>query len=224
MDEEKKNKKKKIIIVLVVLGALGILGGLGWYFKGQITSYFSPAKETTSPLGAQDKKEEFNFKWKLWEDPAGFSFEYPEEIEIDIHVEDESNYSFLTLSSNDRKGKIDIICNDSQYKDIEEWVKEDSLVKMGSGLETQIASISAQKAALGDGREIAGFIDLDEVIYTIDKTPEDEIDYWQGIYNHILSSFKLIPLKGETEEQFSEWLGGFDTGGMDVVESVEIIE
>ena len=118
MDEEKKNRKKKTVIVLVILVVLGILGGVGWYFRDQITSYFSPAEKITNPLGVQEKKKEFNFKYKVWEDPAGFSFEYPDEIEIDIHVEDESNYSFLTLSSSNRKGNINIVCNDSQYKDI----------------------------------------------------------------------------------------------------------
>lgn len=229
-EEEKKSKKKKIVIILVVLGILGILGGLGWYFRDRI--FPGKGKKTVNPLGVQDQKEEFNFKWKLWEDPAGFSFEYPDEIEIDIHVEDEANYSFLTLSSKERKGKLDIICNDSQYADIDEWLSEDSLVKQGSGLETQVASVSGQRVALGNGREITAFIDWDKVIYTIDKTPfdsaqdkpEEEVDYWDQIYTHILSSFKLIPLEGETEAQFSEWLGGFDTSGMDVVESVEIIE
>ena len=65
---------------------------------------------------------------------------------------------------------------------------------------------------------------MDEVIYVVDKTPEEELDYWQEVYSHILSSFKLIPLEGETTEQFSEWLGGFETRGMDVVEAIEIIQ
>lgn len=223
MAEKKKLSKKKIATTLLVLVTLGGLGTGGWYFKDQLISYFKPPEET-SPLGVQDQKETFNFKYKLWEDPAGFSFEYPEEIEIDIHPEDENNYSFLTLTSKDREGKLDIICNDSQYADINEWLEEDSLVKQGSGLETQIASVSGKRVALGNGREITAFIDWDEVIYIIDRTPESEVDYWQEIYSHLLSSFTLIPLEGETEEQFSQWLGGFDTGGMDVVEAVEIIE
>lgn len=229
MEEEKKSRKKKIVIILVILVILGVLGGLGWYFREQIYRGLKSAitgkkKKTINPLGVQEKKEEFNFKWKLWEDPAGFSFEYPDEVEIDIHAEDEANYSFLTLTSKERKGKLDIICNDSQYADINEWLSEDSLVKQGSGLETQVASVSGQRVALGNGREIIAFIDWDEVIYTIDKTPEKELDYWDEICSHILFSFKLIPLEGETEEQFSEWLGGFDTSGMDVVEAVEIIQ
>ncbi|GAJ17194.1 unnamed protein product, partial [marine sediment metagenome] len=119
-------------------------------YRGLKSAITGRKEETANPLGVQDEKEEFNFKWKLWEDPAGFSFEYPDEIEIDIHAEDESNYSFLTLTAKERKGKLDIICNDSQYADIDEWLKEDSLVKQGSGLETKVASVSGQRVALGN--------------------------------------------------------------------------
>jgi len=218
-----KPKKKKIIVLVLVL-VLGILGGLGFVFREKIISFLGWGQKTSSPLGVQEKKEKFNFDWALWEDEAGFSFEYPRELEIDVHPEDERNYSFLTLTAKERKGRIDIICNDSQYQDINDWLENDSLIKQGSGLETKIASLSAQKVALGNGREITGLIDWDEVIYVLDKNPEGEIDYWSAIYTHILDSFKLIPLEGETEEQFSQWLEGFDTAGADVVEAVEIIE
>jgi len=232
IDEEKEKKpKKKALIILLILVMLVSLLGLGWYFKDKLP-WFRAEEKITNPLGVkEEKKEKFNFEWALWEDPAGFSFEYPRELEIDIHPEDESNYSFLTLSSKSRKGKIDIICNDTQYKDINEWLTEDSLVKQGNGLETKVASVSAQKVALGKGREIIAFIDWDEVIYVIDKTPFDsaqgkpaEVDFWQEIYSRVLSSFKLIPLEGESEEEFSQWLEGFETVGMDVVEAVEVIQ
>lgn len=220
--KKSKPRKKKIAVIVLVL-ALGTLVGLGIVFRDQLLSFFQ-GKKDTSPLGARKEREKFNFNWALWKDAAGFSFEYPRELEIDVHAEDESNYSFLTLTSKERKGKIDIICNDSQYRDINDWRENDSLVKPGSGLETKIASLSAQKVALGNGREITGLIDWDEVIYVVDKNPEGEIDYWSAIYAHILDTFKLTPLEGETEEQFSQWLEGFDTAGADVVEAVEIIE
>ncbi len=230
-DKEKRKKqplKKKalrwLLIFLILL--LGVAVGLGIVFREKLTVWLKPKKETPSLLGEKEERPKFEFSWKLWEDPAGFSFEYPQDLEIDVHPEDETNYSFLTLTAKDKKGKIEIICNDSQYKDVKEWVSEDSLVKQGSNLETKVASIVAQKVALGNGREITALIDWDEVIYIIDKIPEDELDYWSAVYSHILDSFKLTPLEGESEEEFVDWLQGFENAaaGVDVVEQVEVIE
>ena len=74
------------------------------------------------------------------------------------------------------------------------------------------------------GREVTAFIDWDQVLYQVDKQSDKELDYWNQIYDRILNSFKLIPLEGESEAQFNEWLEDFNTAGADVVEPVEIIE
>jgi hypothetical protein len=223
-EEEVKEPKTKKKVIWVLVLALGILACLGIVFRNEILSFLGFEKGGTAPLGVKQEKEKFNFEWSLWEDNAGFAFEYPRELEVDTHPEDESNYSFLTLTSKKKEGKIDIICNDTQYKDINEWLAEDSLVKEGNGLETKVASLSAQRVALGNGREITAFIDWDEVIYVIDKSSERDLDYWNAIYSHLLGSFKLIPLEGESEEEFNQWLEGFETVGVDVVEAVEVIE
>lgn len=222
--EEKKKKIKSIFVFLLIFSVLiGLIGG-GLYWQKKFLKTNNQPKRAEVLLGEQEEKEKFNFDWAVWEDDAGFAFEYPRNLEVDIHPDDTSNYSFLTFISQERKGKVDIYCNDTQYKNIEEWAAKDSLVKQGSILDAKIASTSGKKAAIGNGRELAAFIDSDKVIYIIDKQPENEIDFWQEIYSRITSSFKLIPLKGETKEEFNQWLEGFSTLGIDVVESVEIIQ
>lgn len=218
-------KNSKVAVVVGVL-LLGILLGLVIVFWPQLTAKKSaPAAES---LGEQTQKPKFDFNFKGWEDPAGFSFEYPDELEIDIHPDDDSNYSFLTLTSPKYPGKIEITCNDSQYKDVKEWGKEDSLVKQASGLETKIVNLPAYKVVMGQGREINAVIDWDEVIYILDKAPgedqEENLAYWGAIYSHFLDSFKLIPLEGESEADFTDWMEGFDTVGVDVVETLEVIQ
>jgi hypothetical protein len=202
-------KSKKIVVVGGVL-LLGILLGLVIVFWPQLTAKKSgPVAE---PLGEQTQKPTFDFNFKGWEDPAGFSFKYPDELQVDVHPDDESNYSFLTLTSPKYPGKIEITCNDSQYKDVKEWGKEDSLVKQASGLETKIVNLPA----------------YNEVIYILDKSPgkdqEENLAYWNEIYAHLLDSFKLIPLEGESEADFTDWMEGFDTVGVDVVETLEVVE
>lgn len=212
-------------IVVVLLAILVILGVLGFVFKDELLNFFS---KPSFPLAdsqdsKEEQKEEFHFEWTEWQDSAGFSFKYPEDIEIDSHPEDETNYARLELIKSDRKGRIIIAVNDAEYGDIDEWLEKDELVKDGSGLGTEVASMSAKKVALEDGREIAAFIDWDQVIYVVDSQTEKE-DYWKEVYAKILSSFKLIPLEGESEEDFSDWLAGFETSGVDIIEPIEMIE
>lgn len=70
---------------------------------------------------------------------------------------------------------------------------------------------------------MSGLIDGDAVLYTIDKQSAGET-FWNQAYSAIVMSFKLTPLAGESEKDFNNWLGGFDTESVDAVEPVEVIE
>jgi len=223
----KKLSKKKKYFLLAGVGLLGLLIGLGLVFGKNIYRRLRPGDEGAKEGVLAEKteeKEEFNFDWALWEDPAGFSFQYPRQLEVDVHPEDEVYYSHLELTDAERSGLIVILCNDTEYTKISDWAEGDELARMGSSLETEIASMPARKVALGNGRELAGLIDRDLVLYTLDKQPEEEESFWQAVYNKLIQSFRLIPLEGESEEAFNQWLGDFDTSGVDIVAPVEVIE
>lgn len=180
-------------------------------------------EESVSPLPEKPMVKEEEFVLTSWEDPAGFSFDYPEILEIDIHEEDEVNYAHLELTREGSEGRILIIANDSDYATLGEWLEEDKEVKGDSSLDTEVAGVKAKRVASGEGKEITALIDLDQVIYQIIKEPEGE-DSWQQIYRIILDSFELIPLEGESEAEFQNWMEGFETSAVDIVEPVEIIE
>ncbi len=209
---------KKKVLILAVIGLILIIVG-SFLFQNDLLDWSS---KKMTPSSSEKQKEEFNFVWEEWQDPAGFAFEYPTQVEINTHPEDETNYAYLELTAKDRDGKITIICNDSKYKDIEEWLEQDELVKEGSGLDTTVASMAAKKVAV-ENKELTAFIDWDQVIYFVEKD-DGGVEFWKPVYNKILSSFRLIPLEGESEEEFANWLEGFPTEGVDAVEPVEIIE
>lgn len=209
---------KKIIISFIVGSLIALL--LGWFLARKNKSL---NQKLPSLSQKSEEVQENDYLWTIWEDPAGFSFEYPLAAVIDNHPEDEESYAFLTLAHPDHQGKITIICNDSEDEDIGSWQENNEKVKEASSLETKIASVSGRKIALGRGKEMTAFIDTDGVLYTIELEAE-QLDYWPGIYEYLVDSFKLIPLAGETKDEFQDWLGGFDTAGADVVEPVEVIE
>lgn len=206
-----KEKLPILLIIVAILMAFTLA-----FFLLRKPSQKPPLSEKSLPM-------EEEFPLKTWEDPAGFSFNYPEILEIDIHEEDEVNYAHLELTQEGKMGRVLIIANDSDYDTLEDWLAEDKEVKGLSSLDTEIADLPAKKVALKEGKEIAAFIDLDQVIYTIIKEPQGE-DFWRQAYRAILDSFVLIPLEGESEADFQNWLEGFETGNVDVVEPVEIIE
>ena len=216
-------KNRNIVIAIVIVIAL--VGLVLFVFKDRIyrrlKSAITGESDTSSSL-EKEIKQEFDIDWQEWQDLAGFAFEYPSEATIDAHLEEEIYYAHLEIKKEGEDGSIEILCTDSLYVDIDEWLKEDELASSGSSLDTQVASMSAKKVALADDGEVTAFIDWDQVIYTINL--KNTSDYWQHVYDKILSSFKLIPLEGESEEEFSNWLEGFDTSSADVVEPVEVVE
>lgn len=216
------NKK----ILIVAGGLLLIVLAAGFVFGNDLIALIKPEKKsvslkTTKPENPSE--EAVNLDLVTWKDEAGFSFQYPKGTEINTHPEDQVNYANLELTYPDKKGKIIILCRDSLYQNLDDWLKKDETVKLGSSLNTKIASQSAKRIALGENREMSGFIDGDSVLYTIDKQSAGEV-FWDQAYTAIVMSFKLTPLAGESEKDFNSWLGGFDTESVDAVEPVEVIE
>lgn len=212
---------KKLVRIISGLLVLIISGLLIYFF------FFKGFKKTVSPLGEGKTNQQPEIKLDLieWKDEAGFSFMYPKDAKITSLKDNPGAYSELEISEPNKKGKIVIICQDSNFSTIDEWLKKDKLVIGANALDTKIATQSAKRVVLGEGREIAGFIDPDQVIYTIDKQLDGEV-YWQKVYSEILNSFKLIPLAGEKQSDFQEWTGDFGTAEdeADYVENVEVIQ
>jgi len=208
--------KKLVALLLIIL----IFALLIWRIKGGGKSIF----EKSGPASFLEKEgKKYDYQWVSWEDSAGFAFEHPQQVKINNHSEDKDNYAHLTLSHPDHQGEITIVCNDSEDEDIDTWLENNEKIKGVSSLETKIASVSGLKLALREEKEMVAFIDWDEVLYTINFEAQNQ-NYWQPVYRHILKSFKLIPLEGETQNQFQDWFEGFDTEGADIVEPVEVIE
>ena len=201
------DKKQSIIVGMIIVFVL-ILGIGFLIIKNRTTPLIGPVvKETETP------------KLATWEDPAGFSFAYPEEVEIDSHEEDTENYAHLELVASEHSGKILIWMKGTAYSEIEEWVKEE-VGEKGQILDTELNGEPAKKIAYSEPEKlVVAAIDIDALIL-IELYPDEE-GYWQEVFNQILDSFTYIPLEGE-EAAAPETTGG--GGGGIIYETEEVIE
>lgn len=148
-------------------------------------------------------KEKFN----KWEDEAGFSFEYPEDVKVTANTADNSSYANLTTSDG-----VKIMAIDSKYKDVATWVKTDTNFKDGVIVDSKLGGKDGKKI-IKNGVVTVGIID-DSILFTV-VIPSSGLSG-----DKILESFKLVyPVDKEVAKQV---LG--TTGEGDVIEEEEIVE
>jgi hypothetical protein len=196
---------------LIIIGVLLFLGGTFLFFKSLKKSSFVKPVFEVEPTTTE-------VKVVFWEDPSGFSFLYPEGIEIDPHEEDEESYAHLDLTSPDYPGHIVIWAKDTDFKDIESWAEEEA----GSGqvFDTELGGESAKKIAFSDPQKmIVGAIDIDALVL-IEMMP-DEGGFWQKVYDDLLASFEFIPLEDEEKAAAPSSAGSTSGGGSQIIEEPE---
>ena len=204
------NKKTLIIAILII--AFILAGVIVWQLKKNsslINPTTGPSVESSSAV-----------KLTLWEDAAGFSFSYPEDIRIDPHEEDEENYAHLELTTPLHEGKIIILVKETEYVDIETWSEETNIE--AQVLDTELGAKPAKKMAYTDPQKIVtAAVDVDALVL-IEMIPDKE-GYWSKVYDQILKSFTFIPLEGEASSaEASEGQGG--AGANIIEEAEEVIE
>lgn len=184
--------KKPIIIGSIVLGLL-IISGVLFIFR----SKWMPTKHQSDvlPTTTEIKKEMVK-----WEDPAGFSFQYPKEILVNKHDEDVENYAHVEFTSATHPGTIIVWAKDTVYETVASWIKNDKTVASGTFIDTTLGGKEAKKIVLtGTTKKlIIGAID-DDILFTIEAEPIDE-SFWNEVYQGMIQTFTFSPLEETTTE------------------------
>lgn len=215
MPEIIKEKKKILIGGLVALLVFGVIG---------IFFFLKKVKEDViSPL-SQVRQKEKQPELLLWDDEAGFTFKYPQELYIDDHPEDMENYAHLEITApKEPGGKILILVKDTQIKTIEEWVNQEKEATTASVLDTTLADIPAKKLLFNEPKKVlTAAIDSYEGLFLLELSP-GEGEFWPKVYDQILKSFAFKPLTKEEQEVLQE-VGGEESSGDVVYEEEEVIE
>ena len=171
----------KILLLLTVLIIFVVFGIILLGHKGE---------KIVTPLGKnqETKTEPINLKarLKIYEDPAGFLFKYPENLTVKINkINDQSVFSSLTLTSKSEKGNITIEAVTSNLQNLEDWLSENKIPSNRQKIKlADIDAISFEQT----GKVITTALDIGTLLtFTVDY--QKNKNYWLDVNKTILSTF-----------------------------------
>lgn len=203
--------KNKAIIISVAIVAVTIIAAFYILNSGKTTSPVS--SNTNQALVALEKQPSKNLK--EYSDDAGFSFQYPDDVQISkIKIEDSITYSSLELTSIQAKGKILIKIEDTQLESIDDWFAKETL--RGNITKIKIGEISGSQLQT-DSKILAVTINQ-SILFAIEVDTQNK-EYWKSVYRTILSSFSFV-----SQEESVQAQEPLDDSSGDAILEEEIIE
>ncbi len=189
---------KYIIIALVVLG---ITGAGAYFYSNKTTKVLTPG-EATAPTPTPA------FELTIWKDEAGFSFQYPKNLSVNKHEEDNENYAHVELTSRDHPGKIIVWVKDvpAGVTTLDSWVKK--FYTGATTLDTKLGGEPARKilASTPVKTLTVGTIS-DNLLFSVEGTLSDS-DYWTRVHDTITGSFAFTDESSSAPAQAGNASGG----------------
>lgn len=177
-------------IILILLGGLivGLIGAGGYLYF----SKSAPSPDVTgvnpTPTMAQ--------KTVTWDDPAGFTFQYPEGLTVNKHDEDKVNYAHVELTDSSHPGSLVVWVKDlpKGVTDTASWGKKAATPSSALSFDTTLGGQPAQKIMIsGTPKIVMVGVVWDGVLWYVEATFSDE-PYWQSVYDTVTNSFAFKPL------------------------------
>lgn len=136
-------------------------------------------------------------KLTLWDDPAGFTFQYPQGLTIDKHDEDKDNYAHVELTDSSHPGGVIVWAKDTTAVDAVAWVRTDKQFTNATIFDTTLGETAAKKILLSTPEEklVVGTIS-DSILFMIEAQLTDK-EYWTSTANTIIDSFTFKPFNDD---------------------------
>ena len=211
------NRKTLILGVVSVLLIAGVIGFLILNpNKGrQALNMPETAKEVTPSSTYID-----------YADPAGFSFSYPDNVSIANRISENEDsavdpdaYADLQLFSKDKSGSINLRIEDTKFKTLEDWKKDNGIAEEVQGSEKMLGQLKASEFKTSD-RLFLTSIDQG-VLFTVEM-PLVEQGFWNEVYNKVVSGFVFeVP---EVEVASSGGGAAVSSGEEIIFEGEEVVE
>jgi hypothetical protein len=202
--------KKTVLLGLV--GFILIASGVWWFWPHQKIS-----TGLNNPLA---KKEVTPSETMIeYQDPAGFSFAYPDNISITNRLIEENTdpaaYADLQLYSKEKSGSLSLRITDTTQSTLSAWLKDNNIADSNLPQIVTLGTLPAWKVTTAD-HILLGAIDHG-ILFTVEM-PLIEQTFWQPIYDQVVSNFSF------TTPETSSIQSNTSTGEEIVFESEEVVE
>lgn len=201
--------KKFLIAFLIVAIPLGVGGGILYDHL-----HNKPSESDEKPF--VEAKKLPSQETKEYKDPAGFSFELPDDVQASASSSlDNFTYADLALTSKVATGSITFKVTDTKLISMDAWLRSRE-ASLGAIKDVKLGELPS-KEIKQKNTITTGAIDQ-KILFELRVLPEKKQDYWKQVYKTILDTFSFVnPQASETSSS-----GGFES---DVVyEGEEIIE
>jgi hypothetical protein len=180
-------KRKIGVIFLLSAIFVGIVFGSAWWLgRKNSTNKQATMMPVISPTPARAVE-------KIWDDPAGFTFRYDENLAIDKHDEDKENYAHLELTHPAHPGSIIVWVTDTTAQDSDSWVKTEKTFTGANIIDTTLGDQPAKKVVVpGVEKKIVTGSIYDGLLWYAEGLLGTD-PYWTDQYALLLDSWVFKP-------------------------------
>ncbi len=179
---------KKLWIVTGVIIVLGIVTGGIFFFSQKNSKVISPGEAVNSTLTPAPA-----VALTTWDDPAGFSFQYPKNLSVNNHEEDPDNYAHVELTNKAHPGSIIVWVSDlpKGVTTLNTWVNK--FYPTAASIDSTLGGETAKKILVSSpsAKFIVGTIS-EGLLFYVDGTLMDKA-YWQTVEEGIVQTFTFTP-------------------------------
>lgn len=187
--------KRWWIAIIIGIAVGGLLTGI-FLWK---TKYSRPVVSPITSLSNTDSTP--TSALTTWEDPAGFTFSYPEGLTVDPHPEDQENYAHVEFTSPSHPGRVIVWAKDlpAGNQRLEAWIKENKLYAGATLIDSTFVGQPAKKILLAttpQQRHVVAYVD--GLLFIVEVSLDDSA-FWSGVADQIVDTFAIVPLQEEAE-------------------------
>jgi hypothetical protein len=160
--------------------------------------------KTTQNTKLQPIPTQQPFSYIQWKDASGFLVEYPDQLTVNPHEEDDANYAHVEFSSPDHQGSVVIWAKDAvsskglAYQNSIDWQKDQKDYVIQSTIESLLGGKQAIKFVTDSEINTQGIASVyDGIVWIIETRVPDS--FWQEIYLHMIDTFQFTDPEYENE-------------------------
>lgn len=212
------------ILVGLLIGGILSAGYLVWVKSRSVNAPVPTQQEASlSSSPTQVSPTPTPVKLLTWNDPNGFSFQYPEGLVVNKHDEDKENYAHLEFTHPAHPGNSIVWGKDPTrgVTDTTSWVKNEKRFIGAAILDTVLGEKPGKKAILeGVTRMLVTGTVFDSIVWTIEAKLEDA-EFWTNTQGIIVNSFVFAAPKASVSESSAEPAPAAEDVAVDEEEIVE---